>query len=78
MRRILCEECKASLGNMEIALNLKLRGRAASRFACLPCLARRLGCAQALLEEKAAFYRSHGCELFACEYVCEHEGGDGI
>jgi len=80
MRRICCEDCQSSLGNMEIALNLKLRGRAASRFCCLPCLAKRLDCTRAALEETAAFYSSHGCELFAREYVCEtaqeREGGD--
>ncbi|MBE5799068.1 MAG: hypothetical protein E7321_03860 [Clostridiales bacterium] len=76
MRCIRCEGCKSLLGNMEIALNLKLRGRAVSRFYCLSCLAQQLGCTRSALEEMAAFYSSGGCELFAREYVCEYEGGD--
>lgn len=77
MRRIRCEGCQSLLGNTEIALNLKLRGRAVSRFCCLSCLAERLDCTRETLKEMAAFYKDNGCELFAREYVCEHEGGDG-
>ena len=77
MRRIRCEGCQSLLGNIEIALNLKLRGRAVSRFCCLSCLAERLACTREALEEMAAFYSGHGCELFTRKYVCECEGGDG-
>jgi len=82
MRRICCEGCQGPLGNLEIALNLKLRGRAVSRFCCLSCLAERLGCTRETLREMAAFYKGNGCELFAREYVpepvCEQGGGDTL
>lgn len=71
MRRIGCEGCTRTLANTEIALNLKLRGRAVSRFFCMDCLALRCDCSAEKLTELAQFYRSNGCELFAREYVKE-------
>lgn len=58
---------------MEIALNLKLRGRASSRFVCMSCMAERLDCAEQSLADMAAFYQENGCELFERQYVDEQE-----
>lgn len=38
--------------------------RAASRFLCIDCLAKRFGCTRELIEEKIAYYKSIGCTLF--------------
>ena len=64
------------MGNTDIALTLKLCGRASSRFFCRPCLALRSDCSVEKLTELAEFYRSNGCELFSREYVQE-KGSEG-
>lgn len=71
MKRILCGDCGKTLGNTEIALNLRLRGRAIGTFFCLSCLAERLDCGEETLERAARHYRENGCELFARVYVSE-------
>lgn len=75
MKRILCARCGASLGNTEIALNLKLRGRAVGTFYCLDCLAGILDSDRAALTRLADHFRENGCELFARQYVLE-QGSD--
>lgn len=71
MKRILCVDCGRSLGNTEIALNLKLRGRSTGTFGCMACLARRLDCDEEKLRGMAEYYRENGCELFTRVYVRE-------
>ena len=71
MKHISCADCGESLGNAEIALNLKLRGRSTGRFSCLACLARRLDCGEEKLRSMAEYYRDNGCELFARDYLGE-------
>ena len=56
MKRIGCGDCGAPLGNMEIALNLKLRGRAARTFFCLQCLGQQLDCPREELKRMAVFF----------------------
>lgn len=75
MKRIGCGDCGAPLGNMEIALNLKLRGRAARTFFCLQCLGQQLDCPREELKRMAVFFRENGCELFSRQYV-EEQGRD--
>ena len=75
MKRVLCVDCGKSLGNTEIALNLKLRGRSTGRFSCLTCLARYLDGDEENLRSMAEYYRKNGCELFARVYV--DEPGEG-
>ena len=75
MKRILCRECREKLGNREIALNLKLRGRAVGTFFCLRCLAVQTGSTGEELTQMAVFFQANGCELFARKYVDE-PGGD--
>lgn len=74
MKRMACFACRRALNNTEIALNLKLQGRAASRFFCLSDLARRTGSTEGSLMAMAEFFRDSGCELFSREYV--EEGRD--
>lgn len=69
MKRILCVDCGRSLGDTEVALNLKLRGRATGRLSCLACLAQKLDCDEEKLRSMAEYYRENGCELFARVYV---------
>ncbi len=69
MKRILCRCCDLSLGNTEIALNLKLRGRAVGTFFCLRCLAERMESAPEELSQLAWFFKENGCELFSRQYV---------
>ena len=74
MKRILCARCGASLNNTEIALNLKLRGRALGTFYCLGCLAAGMEKTPEELKDLAAYFRDNGCELFSRQYVLEQEG----
>ena len=71
MKRLLCRDCFAELGNMEIALNLKIRGKAAGTFFCLRCLGDRMDCDPEELKRLAAYFRENGCELFSVTYVEE-------
>ncbi len=44
---------------------MKLVSRNADRFLCMDCLAARLGCERAALEERVRYYRESGnCVLF--------------
>ena len=76
MKRLLCEDCSATLDNMETSLNLKLRGRAVGTFYCLRCLGDRMDCLPEELVKLAAYFRDNGCELFAREYVDKQGGND--
>ena len=71
MKRILCVDCGKALGNTDVALNLKLRGRAVGTFFCRTCFAHRLDCSEEKLSQMAEFYRENGCELFQRIYVSE-------
>ena len=71
MKRLGCAVCGRNLTNTEIALNLKLRGRAVSRFFCLSSLSRQMDCTEKELLDMAAFFRENGCELFSRQYVEE-------
>ena len=73
MKRVFCCSCGAIMGNTEIALTLKICGRAASHFFCRKCLALRCDISVEQLDDMAEFYRSNGCELFSREYVKEKE-----
>lgn len=74
MKRLLCRQCARRLGNVEVALNLKMRGRAVSTFYCFGCLARGYDMNKERLLEWADFYKRNGCELFSREYVPEPTG----
>lgn len=71
MKRLLCAACCRCLDNMEVALNLKLRGRAVSRFFCLSDLSVHFACTEKDLLEMVSFFRENGCELFLQQYVEE-------
>lgn len=75
MKQIRCGDCGVPLGNTEIALNLKLRGRAAGTFFCMQCLGKQLDCPREELKRIADFFRENGCELFSRRYV-EEQGRD--
>ncbi len=77
MKRILCKDCGRNLTNLETALNLKIRGRAASVFFCFSCLAEREDCCEEELIRLAGYFRDSGCELFARVYVDE-QGSESI
>ncbi|MDR2505040.1 MAG: hypothetical protein LBD16_02925 [Oscillospiraceae bacterium] len=71
MNQLLCGGCREPLCNDEIAVNLKLRGRAVGTFFCMDCLSERIDCAKDELLRMAVFFRENGCELFAREYLKE-------
>ena len=59
-----CQGCGCRLAADERAIYRRLISRAASRFLCIDCLAKRFGCTRELIEEKIAYYKSIGCNLF--------------
>ncbi len=69
MKRISCCDCGKNMGDMEIALNLKLLGRHIGNFHCDQCLAKVLDCSQAKLIRLARHYQESGCILFQRNYV---------
>ncbi len=69
MKRLNCRGCGRALRNVEVALNLKLRGRATGVFLCEECLAKSLNGTPAELREMARFFTENGCELFSGHYV---------
>lgn len=69
MKRLLCRCCGTELGNTEIALNLKLRGRSVGTFFCMECLSRRTGNTVEELEQLADYFTENRCELFQRKYV---------
>lgn len=71
MKRLLCCDCAQEMNNEEIAMNLKLRGRAVGTFFCKACLSRRIDCPPETLTQMATFFRENGCELFSRQYVNE-------
>ena len=71
MKRLGCAACGRTLYNTEIALNLKLRGKASSRFFCLTDLGAQTDSTEEELLEMASFFRENGCALFSQEYVME-------
>ncbi len=68
-KRLLCATCGTALCNDVIALNLKLSGRAASRFFCADCLAARLDMPDSEPARLIAFFKENHCELFARDYL---------
>ncbi len=71
MKRLLCRSCGRSLRNPEVALNLKIRGKAVGVFFCEACLAERTDSTAAELRDLARFFSENGCELFSRHYVDE-------
>lgn len=66
-----CARCGGPLGRDDIGLYKKLIFRGAEEgFECKACLAERLRCSTAILDEKIRQFRATGCLLFA-----EPEGG---
>lgn len=60
-----CLECDRNLTSNEKAIYMKLVDRTASRFLCLDCLGRKMGCGREPLEERIRYYRESGnCVLF--------------
>ena len=76
MKRVSCRKCRDKLLNRDIALNLKLRGRAAGTFFCLRCLAEQVDSTKEELIRIGEYFQTNGCELFAFQYVDE-AGGEG-
>lgn len=60
----LCTECQKEIVPLEIALTKKLTGRAAERFLCKACLAKRFAVEEKTLDEMAERFREEGCSLF--------------
>lgn len=71
MKQLLCRQCSEILSNLEVAMNLKMRGRSASTFFCLGCLSEGYDMSREKLLEWADFYKKNGCELFSRNYVDE-------
>ena len=71
MKRLYCRDCGRSLRNPEVALNLKIRGKAIGTFFCEACLSERTGSTIAELRDLARFFAENGCELFSMHYVDE-------
>ncbi len=60
-----CRQCGNRLVKDEKAINLKLISRAVTEFYCIDCLAKKLGCTRAAIEERIRYYRESGnCTLF--------------
>ena len=60
-----CSICSGPLGRDDVGLYKKLFCRWAEEgFQCKVCMARRLGCDTALLDEKIRQFREMGCLLF--------------
>lgn len=69
LRRLLCRDCGKELIDREIAMNLKLRGRAIGTFFCMGCLAERVSGTVEELEQMADYFTRNQCELFQRKYV---------
>ena len=69
MRRLLCRDCRKELGNREIAMNLKLRGRSVGTFFCMQCLSSQTDSPAEELEQMADYFTQNHCELFGQKYV---------
>ena len=69
MKRLICRDCGAELRNTEIALNLKLRGRAVGNFFCTDCLSLYTGGTAEELNRMADYFTENNCELFQRDYV---------
>ena len=60
-----CATCeKAFLSKDEVGLTKKLIDRRATRFYCLPCLAKTIGVTEAELSDKIREFKEAGCALF--------------
>ena len=60
-----CYQCGAKLMADDKAIYMKLVSRGATSFLCMDCLAVKLGCTRAALEERVRYYRESGnCVLF--------------
>lgn len=60
----LCIECKREVTPLEISLTKKLTGRAAERFLCKACLAKKFAITEDALDAMAERFRKEGCSLF--------------
>ena len=59
-----CMECGKPLERDEIAIYRKLVNRGATRFSCIPCLARHFRVSEELIRQKIVECRQRGCTLF--------------
>ena len=59
-----CRRCEKPLSGDEIGLHKKIWDRRDTEYYCLTCLAERLRCEPALLENKIRQFREQGCVLF--------------
>lgn len=59
-----CCDCGTKLSTNEIAISLRLLGRATERVLCTACLARQLRVDRELIERKIEQFRALGCPLF--------------
>lgn len=60
-----CYECNRSLTADDKGIYMKMVFRGADRFLCMDCLAGKLSCTRAALEERVRYYRESGnCVLF--------------
>lgn len=59
-----CIECDKEVIPLEIALTKKLTGRAAERYFCKACLAKKFAVTEDTLDEMAKRFREQGCYLF--------------
>ena len=66
---MICRDCGEELSNREIAMNLKMRGRAIGIFFCMSCLAKHVSGTVEELEQMADYFTQNQCELFQRKYV---------
>ncbi len=60
-----CKLCGRLLTGDEIAVYKRMVSRAAERFLCVSCFAKKFGVSEALVYEKIEHFRAMGCTLFA-------------
>lgn len=59
-----CTSCAGTVTRDEIAMTRKLINRGATRFMCLPCLARHFDASVQELIERMQYFKAMGCTLF--------------
>lgn len=59
-----CVECGKEVIPLDVALTKKLTGRAAERYFCKACLAKKFEVTEKTLDEMAERFRKEGCMLF--------------
>jgi uncharacterized protein YlaI len=61
---VACYRCGAALSLDEIAVHKKLVNRGATMFLCKSCLAEEFKVSVELIEERIAYFKKTGCQLF--------------